>query len=99
MPWRQILSHDFLSHIAPFVLAAGAKQPQWNIQRILESLIIAAITAGVTMYGVVQSMRVEISQLHTDIQRVETQARENYAQHSIREDRIENKIDNHLIRK
>ena len=99
MPWRNFLHADWLSNMAPFVLAAGAKQQPWNVQRILESLITGAIAAAITLFGVVQAMRAEIAQLHSDIQRIEVQARENSAQHMAREDRIENKIDSHLTRK
>jgi hypothetical protein len=103
-----ILDPDWLNRFVPFALIAG-KQPHWNLQRILEGLIIAGITGMITMYGVqktqevqMSSIREELYRMRSDMQQrieeVRISVRENTSQASSREDRIENKLDAHLLR-
>lgn len=49
--------------MVPFMLSAGATQPKFSIQRVLEALIIAAITAMATSYLTVQRLEGRQSEL------------------------------------
>ena len=40
-----------LQNYIPFMLAAGSDAPAFSIVRILEALIIACVTAGITAFG------------------------------------------------
>ena len=44
------------------------KMPSLSLQRILESLVIAAITAVVTMYGTVNAMSIQTQSMATQVQ-------------------------------
>lgn len=43
----------------PFMLASGAQQPKFSIQRITEALVIALITAVATSYMTVQKIDIK----------------------------------------
>lgn len=90
-----MIDHDTISRFLPFALATG-KQPQWNLQRILEGLVIAALTSYATMYGVQKQLEVEVANLRASI--AETRAEFRDTRNAIvgREDRIEQKLDNHI---
>lgn len=59
----------------PFILATG-QQVHLSIARILEALIIAAVTGGVVLWGSYQVLKAEIDQLQAlyerDYERTET---------------------------
>lgn len=55
----------------PFTLQAGQEQPKMNIQRIIEALLIAAITGGVAMYATVQVLDTRLENMQRDVQRLE----------------------------
>jgi cell division protein FtsB len=61
--------------LIPFVLATG-QHPPLNITRVIESLIIAAVTGAVTMWGVQQQVQVEIMALKAQNSRIEAQLTE-----------------------
>ncbi len=67
MPWRDSSYWQWL----PFFLTAGQSQSKMNVARIIEALIIAAITAGIVLYGTVQVIGAEMKAMQKDIQRVE----------------------------
>jgi len=54
-----------LKYAFPFILAMGQKAPALNVIRIVESLIIALVTAAVTMYGLQREISVEVINLKT----------------------------------
>lgn len=54
----------------PFVLATG-QHPPLNMTRVIESLIIAAVTGTVTMWGVQQQVQTEIEQIKEQSRRIE----------------------------
>jgi len=54
----------------PFVLATG-QHPPLNMTRVIESLIIAAVTGAITMWGVQQQVQVEINALKVQNVRIE----------------------------
>lgn len=56
--------------LIPFVLATG-QHPPLNMTRVIESLIIAAVTGAVTMWGVQQQVQTEIAQLKAQNARIE----------------------------
>ena len=64
-----------IGHLVPFLLSTGAPQPRWNVQRFLEALIIAAATAGVSMYAVQERLSVEISHLNSSVQELKSEVR------------------------
>ena len=47
----------------PFILAAGAQQPRVNIQRVIESLVIAAVTSGILIYAMQQVLIERVDQI------------------------------------
>ncbi len=58
--------------LVPFVLATG-QHPPLNMTRVIESLIIAAVTGAVTMWGVQQRVAVEIDALKEQNTRIQAQ--------------------------
>lgn len=60
----------------PFTLAEGQAQPKMNIQRIIEALLIAAITAGVAMYASMQVLDTRLQNMQNDVQRLEQSVKE-----------------------
>jgi hypothetical protein len=82
--------------VIPFLLTAG-KQPHWNLQRVLEGLLIAGITAWGTMYGVQKQLEVEIANIRVSMAEQKADTREMLRAVTSREDRIEAKIDGHVI--
>ena len=59
-------SGDCLSWI-PFALPVGQKKTKMNGQRIIEALIIALITSGVSMFGMQQYMQGKFEGLHDKV--------------------------------
>ena len=66
-------------HLAlPFFLGVTAKgAPKLNIPRIIEAIIIAAIVAGVTMYGQSAVLATKIESLQTAIDDIKENQKEN----------------------
>lgn len=90
-----MLHPDWLNQIVPFALATG-KQPSWNLQRILEALVIALLTSYATMYAVQKQMEVDIANIRASIAEIKSEGRDMRNAIVAREDRIETKLDNHI---
>lgn len=90
-----MLHPDWLNHIVPFALATG-KQPSWNLQRILEALVIALLTSYATMYAVQKQMETDIANIRASIAEIKSEGRDMRNAIVAREDRIEAKLDNHI---
>lgn len=99
---------DSISKFIPFALVTG-RTPHWNVQRIIEGLLIAGITGAITLYGVQKTQEVQIMSIREDLYRmrsdmqqrideVRISVRENTASTNAREDRIESKLDSHIAR-
>jgi len=57
-----------LLSIVPFLATtSGGRHPQINMQRVIESLFIAGITAAVTMYGTVNAMSTKMDRLEVAV--------------------------------
>lgn len=70
---------DHLPDSTPFVLAAaGASAPRWNAQRILEAVIIAAITAIATSYSMVKVLDERTVSITDRINRIEEREERRY---------------------
>lgn len=68
--------HTLISQHAdkiPFMALAvnGEERPKFSSVRIVEALIIAAFSAGVTMYGTVQVLSVKIDSLASSIHNIQ----------------------------
>jgi hypothetical protein len=103
-----LIDFEPVSKFIPFALVTG-KTPRWNLQRVLEGLIIASITGVITLYGVQKSHEVQIMSIREDLYRMRTDmqqriddirisVRDNTASTNAREDRIEAKLDGHISR-
>ena len=55
----------------PFTLSEGQAQPKMNIQRLIEALLIAAITGGIAMFATVQVLDTRLQNMQRDMQRLE----------------------------
>ena len=64
--------------VAPFLLATGTgdKRPSVNVTRILEALVIAAVTAVATMYGTVQVLTVKFDRMEKDMGTLNSMAKQ-----------------------
>jgi phosphate/sulfate permease len=70
---------DHLPDSTPFIAAAGAVGAQrWNGQRILEAVIIAAITAGATSYAMVKVLDERTIAITDRINRIEEREERRY---------------------
>lgn len=87
---------DFAQFI-PFALVTG-KQPHFNTQRVLEGLIIAGITGAITLYGVQKQLEADLANIRASVAEQKADTKEMVRAIVEREDRIENKIDNHISR-
>ncbi len=65
MPWRDP------SNWVPFVMSAGASSERLNVQRIIEAIIIALVTGGVTMYGAQQMVVAKLENLDENLAKLE----------------------------
>lgn len=96
-----IFDLEVVKHFVPFALATG-KQPQWNVQRLLETALIAAITAFTTMYGVQKQQEVEMANLRASMSDMRSEVRSTIRDIKTeivdRVDRVENKVDRHVMR-
>lgn len=68
-----MIDFDSIQKFIPFVCAAGAQQPHWNIQRIIEAVIIAAIAGGMSTWATQQVLTERINTLQTSVSKVEAQ--------------------------
>ncbi len=59
------------SNWLPFVLSAGAAGQKLNVQRIIEAIIIAMVTGGVTMYGAQQMVVAKLDALDRNLAKLE----------------------------
>lgn len=60
-----------LEKFVPFICAAGSQQPHWNIQRIVEAVIIAAIAGGMSVWATQQVLTERISGMERSLTKVE----------------------------
>lgn len=65
MPWKDPWNWF------PFLLAVGT-EPHFNLQRILEALVIAGVTGAIVMWGTQQVLEERISSLQRDVQSIQT---------------------------
>lgn len=65
-----------MSNFIPFLLSAGMKQPHWNLQRVIEALLIGAITGGIAMWGTQQVIATQMQALEKQVIEVKTELRE-----------------------
>lgn len=61
------IRHIEWAQYIPFMLATGASTPKWNVVRFLETLIMAAIIAGITMWSTQHIIQLEISYIKKEI--------------------------------
>lgn len=72
---RETTMLDKLSEIIPFMLAAGAPQPHFSFQRIIEAIIIGAVTAGIAVYSTQQVITAKLDMLQTQISEVKAEVK------------------------
>jgi outer membrane murein-binding lipoprotein Lpp len=58
---------DLLSIVPFLATTTGGRHPQINMQKIFESLVIAGITAAITMYGTVNAMSTKMDRLEVAV--------------------------------
>lgn len=51
---------DWLLNLIPFLVAGAEKHPHFSAPRIIEAVIIAAITGGIVLYGTVQMLGAQV---------------------------------------
>ena len=61
-------------HILPFMIGAvGSVAPRVNFNRMIEALVIAGVTATVTMYGTTKVLETKMQSLEQRLHQVEQQ--------------------------
>lgn len=76
------------------VLTGSAKL---NTSRVLEGLVIAGITGAIVMYGVQQKLDAQLAELKAQMAQLQTRMMEQKAEINARENRLEDKLDSHVM--